>query len=249
MSLSERPATAAARPSLECGSASATMRRPGRPRRPRRLGPDRDDREPRRERCQSPRGRGGREDDEIRGRELLRLELARAVEEHDVGPELVRQERAGTLGGCEQHAARRVAAARRAGPPGSPRTARGRRRRARRPSPGRSRRRAASGRPRGGRSSRAPFALVTTTQSYAETSIGSLPSGSIAISGQWTTSWPSALEPADEILLLTRRPRDDDLHRASGSSSAASAAGSCPERRSIQEPSSAAISAVRVSPS
>ena len=49
MSLSERLATAAARPSLECGRASATMRRPASRGRPRRLGPDRDDRELRRQ--------------------------------------------------------------------------------------------------------------------------------------------------------------------------------------------------------
>ncbi len=41
-------------------------------------------------------------------------------------------------------------------------------------------------------SSRAPFGLVTTTQSYGDGSIGSSPSGSMRSSGQRTTSCPSA---------------------------------------------------------
>ena len=50
-------------------------------------------------------------------------------------------------------------------------------------------------------SSRAPFGLVTTTQSYADGSTGSSPSGSIRISGQRTTVVAERLEPRDE-----RRP-------------------------------------------
>src|ERR687897_2204114 len=52
-----------------------------------------------------------------------------------------------------------------------------------------------------------------------------------------------------ELLVATFRPRQEDPHRASARSSAASAAGSFPERRSIQLPSSAATSAVSVVPS
>ena len=144
-----RPATAAARPALECSSASATTSRPACARGARRLRPDRDDREPRREGRERPGGRGGREEVDVGGRKIRGPELARPVERDDIGAERARQQAARALGRGEQARGRRVAGARRGAPPGSRRPGRGRRPRGPRPWPGRSPRAAAWCRSRG----------------------------------------------------------------------------------------------------
>src|SRR5207253_8776113 len=57
------------------------------------------------------------------------------------------------------------------------------------------------------------------------------------------------LELRNERVGLSLRARDHDLHRASAASASPSATGSSPLSRSSQEPSSAAIKAVSVTPS
>ena len=51
---------------------------------------------------------------------------------------------------------------------------------------------------------------MTTTQSYGAGSIGSSPSGSISISGQTTTSYPSAASRSASGAAWQLRARDDD---------------------------------------
>ena len=112
------------------------------------------------------RGRGRREHDEVAAGQLGGRQLARAVERHEVGVELVDEQPTRALGAGEEDAAGRSAAAPPGAPPGSTlvgnevgaaeRLGRGE---------------ADRGDPRGAaphapaQSSRAPFALVTTTQS------------------------------------------------------------------------------------
>ena len=110
---------------------------------------------------------------------------------------------------------------------------------------GRSRRRGAAS-PRMRRaSSSAPFGLVTTTQSYADGSSGSSPSGSIA--DQRADGRPRGRAPraaTASALRLRLRARDDDSSPLREPQQLASERpGSSPLRRSIHEPSSAAMSA------
>ena len=182
------------------------------------------------ERRERARGRGRGEHDEVALRRLRGPQLDRAVERDEVGAELVDEQPPGALGGGEEDAARRRAGARRAAPPASRPPGRGRRRaharRAPRPSPGRSRR-AAPARPRSRRaSSRAPFAARDDHPVVAGDVDRRRPSGSISISGQRTTSWPSArsrsraarlpLGPGDDHR-TPRRPFSHDRRGPPGS--------------------------------
>ena len=133
-----------------------------------RLRADRDGRRRRAERRVGARGRGRGEHDEVGVRERVGPKLARPVERHEVGAELVGEQAPRALGAGEEHAARR---ARKLGQQallrrdrrdevGSSRA----RERLGRPGPDRGDAAAASPRIRRA-SSRAPFGLVTTTQS------------------------------------------------------------------------------------
>ena len=225
---------------LEPGRPAPPARSPGRSRRPA---------SPSAERGERPRGRGRRQDVEVRGGKLLRPQLAGAVERRR------RRRRARRAAACARPRrprtapGRPAAAARRAGPPASRRPARGRRRRAPRPSPGRSPRRrgivprrAAQQLPRAVRArDDDPVVagdvdrLVAERLDRDQRAVDDLVAEPLEPRTR-SCSWPSGRVTT---ILIAR----------AGSSSAASAAGSSPERRSIQVPSSAAIRAVSVAPS
>ena len=146
------------------------------------------------ERAESAGGGGRGEHDDIAGGRR-RTQLGRPVERQEVRAELVDDERAGALGGGEEHAPgrsrqlgeqallrrhhgyeihhdpARASAAAVPGPIAATRPARPRARDI---------------------SSSAPFGLVTMSQSYPDRSIGPQPIGSTRMRGQSTTSWPSS---------------------------------------------------------
>ena len=214
---------------------------PGLARRPRRLGPDRHGRNARSRAPERPRGRSRREHDEIALGRQLRPELAGAIEGDEVGLERVGQEprapsapanstRPAGRGNSASEALLGRDRGTRSAPPNASAVA----------GPIAATRGIA---PRPTRSSRAPLALVTTTQSYPATSIGSSPSGSTRSAGS-DDLVAERLEPGDSSCSWPSG-RVTTTSSASGISSAASVAGSRPVRRSTQVPSSAAISAVR----
>ena len=97
------PATARTRLATSGDSASRRTRRPGAPRGRRRLGPDRDDGNRRAERREHARRRAGREHDEVALEP--RGERPGPVEHDEVGVELLGEQRPCALGAGEEHAA------------------------------------------------------------------------------------------------------------------------------------------------
>ena len=170
--------------------ASATTRRPARRAAREVSGPIETTGRRRRQRRERPRGRRRREDDEV-ARPGTPPAGARAC-----GRAGRSRRRARPAAACARPRPPRTAPARgRGSSASSPSCGRDGRHEvgaagAPRPLPARSPRRAASAAQRGAQLARAVRARDDDPV-VAETSIGSSPSGSIAISGQWTTSWPS----------------------------------------------------------
>ena len=127
---------------------------------------------------------------------VRRRELHRPVERDHIRAERVREQARAPSRAREEHAARRRRQRREQPFLRRRRRQRRRRRRTRRRSPGRSPRpggvrRASAGAARARRST-----LVSDDPVVASTSTGASPSGSIATSGTWTTSWPRRAGPS-----------------------------------------------------